>query len=125
MEAIEDYLYEQGVEVMLPEFEGDEREINSMNIQNLTDCDGVIVYYGSSRKTWVDIKLRELTKALGYREGKPIEKAAVLIGGPADRRKDRFKSLSAEVLRSDSDQTDPTVLFNFCSALKKIRESAS
>ena len=125
VEAIEDYLYEQGVEVMLPEFEGDEREINSMNIQNLTDCDGVIVYYGSSRKTWVDIKLRELTKALGYREGKPIEKAAVLIGGPADRRKDRFKSLSAEVLRSDSDQTDPTVLFNFCSDLKKIRESAS
>ena len=123
-EPIEDFLYEQGVEVMLPEFQGDEHEIDSLHLQHLTDCDGVIVLYGSSSKAWVDIKVRELTKALGYRNGRPIEKAAVLIAPPVDRRKERFRSLTAEVFSPDGDSLDASILTGFCQELKDLSSSA-
>jgi len=122
-EPVEDFLYEQGVEVMLPEFQGDEHEIHSLHLQHLTDCDGVIVIYGSSNKAWVDIKVRELTKALGYRNGRPIEKAAVVIAPPLDRRKERFRSLSADVFSPTGDAIDPTVLAGFCQELKDLSSS--
>jgi len=117
-EPVEDFLFEQGVEVMLPEFQGDEHEIHSLHIQNLTDCDGVVVLYSSSSKVWVDIKVRELTKALGYRGGRPIEQAAVVIAPPLDRRKERFRSHSADVVLPTGDTLDPAVLAEFCQSLK-------
>ena len=109
---------------MLPEFQGDEHEIDSLHLQHLTDCDGVIVLYGSSSKAWVDIKVRELTKALGYRNGRPIEKAAVLIAPPVDRRKERFRSLTAEVFSPDGDSLDASILTGFCQELKDLSSSA-
>ena len=36
----------------------------------LAECDAVLVYYGHAGKAWVDIKLRELVKAAGYRDGR-------------------------------------------------------
>ena len=124
-EPIEDFLYEQGIEVMLPEFQGDEHEIHSLHLEHLTDCDGVVVLYGSSSKAWVDIKVRELTKALGYRNGRPIEKAAVVIAPPLDRRKERFRSLSADVFQSTGDSIDPSVLTGFCQELKDLSTSST
>ena len=124
-EPIEDFLYEQGIEVMLPEFQGDEHEIHSLHLEHLTDCDGVVVLYGSSSKAWVDIKVRELTKALGYRNGRPIEKAAVVIAPPLDRRKERFRSLSADVFQSTGDSIDPSVLAGFCQELKDLSSSST
>jgi len=121
VEAIEDYLYDQGVEVMVPEFEGAEHDINAIHIQNLTDCDAVLVYYGQSGKAWVDIKVRELTKALGYREGRPIECAAIFIGPPEDRRKERFKSLSVDVLRSQDEELQTELLSQFCVDVKNLK----
>lgn len=124
-ESIEDFLFEQGIEVMLPEFQGDEHEIHSLHLKHLTDCDGVVVLYGSSSKAWVDIKVRELTKALGYRNGRPIEKAAVLVAPPVDRRKERFRSLSAEVFQPVGGTLDPAVLSRFCQELKELSQSST
>ena len=105
VEKLEDYFYELGIEVILPEFEGSESQVSAVHIQNLTDCDAVLVYYGTTAKSWVDIKLRELTKAVGYRDGRPIDLRAVYIAPPEDRRKERFKTLSAELIR----QTGPDI----------------
>ena len=124
VEPLEDYFYEQGIEVMLPEFEGDEHQITAVHIQNLTDCDAVLVYYGTSGKSWVDIKVRELSKAVGYRDGRPIDKAAVFIGPPSDRRKARFKSLSAEVFVSAGDALDISLLEGFCDDVKGLKTSS-
>jgi serine/threonine protein kinase len=124
-EPIEDFLYEQGIEVMLPEFQGDEHEIHSLHIQNLTDCDGVVVLYGSSSKSWVDIKVRELIKALGYRGGRPIVKACVVVAPPIDRRKERFRSLTADVFQPIGDTLDSSVLTGFCQELKDSYSSTS
>tara|TARA_B100000700_G_scaffold49379_1_gene52223 strand:+ start:13176 stop:15641 length:2466 start_codon:yes stop_codon:yes gene_type:complete len=122
VEPLEDHLFDQGFDVMVPEFEGTEHEITEIHINNLSDCDAVLIYYGQSGKAWVDIKVRELTKALGYRDGKPIERAAVFVGPPEDRRKDRFKTHAVEVIRSEGEQLQLERLDSFCVDVKNIKQ---
>ena len=66
VEALEDYLFAQGLEVMLPAFDGDDADAAALHQDNLLTCNAVLVYYGAAPKAWVDIKLRELLKATGY-----------------------------------------------------------
>ena len=69
VEALEDYLFGQGLEVMLPAFDGDDADAAALHQDNLLTCNAVLVYYGAAPKAWVDIKLRELLKATGYGRG--------------------------------------------------------
>jgi hypothetical protein len=99
LEALEDYLFEQGLEVCLPAFDGDEADAEALHQDNLLHCDAVLIYYGAAPKVWVDIKLRELLKAAGYGRQAPIEVQSVYIAPPDDRRKERFRSHQAGVIR--------------------------
>jgi serine/threonine protein kinase len=99
IEALEDYLFAQGLEVMLPAFDGNDADAAALHQDNLLTCNGVLVYYGAAPKAWVDIKLRELLKATGYGRQSPIAVQAVYIAPPDDRRKDRFQSHQAGVIR--------------------------
>ena len=103
VEVIEDALYAAGLEVSLPAFDVEESEAQDIHIRNLTDCDAVLIYYGSAGKHWVDFKVRDLQKAAGYRSARPIEVAAVYLAPPFDRRKERFKSLSVDIIRAADD----------------------
>jgi len=125
VEMIEDFFYERGIEVMLPEFEGSESEVSAVHIQSLQDCDAVLIYYGSCAKSWVDIKLRELTKAIGYRDGRPIDLRSVYIAPPSDRRKERFKTLSAEIVRQADDHLDVAELERLAGRIKSLKSSTS
>ena len=125
VEAIEDLLYESGIEVILPEWEGNEADISRIHIQNLTDCDAVLVYYGNTAKSWVDIKLRELTKAVGYRDGRQISHRGVYIAPPMDRRKERFRTLSAEVIRQEGDTIAADALRNLAQQIKADKTASS
>ncbi len=119
VEAVEDFFFAQGIEVSLPEFEEDEAAVSRIHWQNLEDCDGVLIYFGAGGKAWVDIKVRDLLKAVGYRKGRPIELQAVYVAPPFDRRKERFKSLSVETIRQAGETFDPNALAAFASRLKK------
>ncbi|MCH1494025.1 MAG: DUF4062 domain-containing protein, partial [Rubripirellula sp.] len=125
VEMIEDFFYERGIEVMLPEFEGSESEVSAVHIQSLQDCDAVLIYYGSCAKSWVDIKLRELTKAIGYRDGRPIDLRTVYIAPPSDRRKERFKTLSAEIVRQTDENLDVAELERLAGRIKSLKSSTS
>ena len=122
VEALEDFFYDRGIEVILPEFEGTESEVSAIHIQSLQDCDAVLIYYGTCAKSWVDIKLRELTKALGYRDGQPIDLRAVYIAPPEDRRKTRFKTLSAEIIRQADGNLDFASLENLAARIKDLKQ---
>lgn len=98
IETLEDYLFDQGLEVSLPAFDGNDADAAALHQENLLTCDAVLVYYGSAPKAWVDIKLRELLKAVGYGRDKPISVQAVYIAPPDDRRKERFRSHQARVI---------------------------
>jgi hypothetical protein len=82
VEALEDYLFKEGLEVMLLAFDGDDADAAALHQDNLLTCHAVLVYYGLAPKAWVEIKLRELQKATGYGRAAPIAVQAVYIAPP-------------------------------------------
>ena len=44
VEALEDYLFDQGLEVNRPAFDGDDAEAAELHQENLLSCDAVLVY---------------------------------------------------------------------------------
>ncbi len=99
---LEDFLYDQGFEVKVPIFEGDEESFVQIHHETLKLCDAVIVYFGQASAQWVEMKLMDLLKAPGYGRTKPWLAQAVYIAQPEHRRKERFKTRSAEVIRETS-----------------------
>jgi serine/threonine protein kinase len=118
VEPLEDFFYAQGIEVSLPDFGSDEASVGEIHRQNLEDCNAVLVYYGVGSKSWVDIKLRDLLKARGYRNGRPIEQQAVYVAPPFDRRKERFRTLSAEIITQTGETFDVALLAGFVRRMK-------
>lgn len=119
VEALEDYLFDQGLEVSLPAFDGDDSVAAALHQENLLTCDAVLVYYGVAPKAWVDIKLRELLKAAGYGRETPIAVQAVYIAPPDDRRKVRFRSHQAAVIRQPDQFAPCTELEQFVGLVKE------
>jgi len=107
VEALEDYLFDQGLEVRTPAFDGGDADAAALHQDNLLSCDAVLVYYGTAPRAWVDIKLRELLKAAGYGRQRPIAVQAIYIAPPHDHRKERYRSLQAGVIRQ-ADQFTPS-----------------
>jgi serine/threonine protein kinase len=97
--ALEEYFYSHGIEVQLPSFQGEEEDCQAIHLSNLRTCDGALIYYGTTTRHWVDFNARELIKATGYRDTNPIPVRAVFISRPIDSRKDRYKSLTTDVIR--------------------------
>jgi serine/threonine protein kinase len=120
IEALEDYLFGQGLEVMLPAFDGDDAAAAALHQDNLLTCNAVLVYYGAAPKAWVDIKLRELLKATGYGRATPIVVQAVYIAPPDDRRKERFQSHQAGVMRQAGEFAPNAELHAFISQIKEV-----
>jgi hypothetical protein len=125
VESLEDFFYEQGIEVSLPDFGEDESVVAQIHWQHLEDCDAVLIYYGAGSKSWVDIKLRDLIKAVGYREGRPIEHQAVLVAPPIDRRKERFRTLSAQIIRQSDEVFDPLLLTKFVQQIQHGKQASA
>jgi hypothetical protein len=121
LEPLEDFFYDQGIEVSLPGFEADESEVQQIHIQNLRDCDAALIYYGSAGMHWVDFKIRDLQKAAGYRDSRPIPVSAVYVAPPFSHRKERFKSVSIEVVRQPDDNFAPGLLAGFVTAIRKLK----
>ena len=123
LEPLEDLFYDQGIEVSLPGFEAEESEVQQIHIQNLRDCDAALIYYGAAGMHWVDFKIRDLQKAAGYRDSRPIPKSAVYVAPPFNHRKERFKSVSTEVIRQTKDSFDPGLLTDFVAAIRRPKEA--
>jgi hypothetical protein len=121
LEPLEDFFYSQGIEVSLPGFEADESEVQQIHIQNLRDCDAVLIYYGAAGMHWVDFKIRDLQKAAGYRDSRPIPVSAVYVAPPTNHRKDRFKSVSTGVIRQVADSFSPELLADFVAVMRQVR----
>lgn len=93
-----DPLFEQGMEVIQPIFEGDEAEIREYHEENLASCDGVLIFYGAANELWLRRKLREVQKAVGYGRSKPAPPIAVALIGPRTPEKERFRTHEAQVI---------------------------
>jgi serine/threonine protein kinase len=120
VEALEDHLFAQGLEVLLPAFDGNDADAAALHHENLLTCNAALVYYGRAPRAWVDIKLRELLKATGYGREAPIAVQAVYIAPPEDRRKERFHSHQAVVIRQTGDFEPGAELKRFVSWIREV-----
>ena len=118
-EALEDFLFQQGLEVSLPDFDCPQDEVSQLHLQTLCECDAVIIFYGGVRKSWVDIKLRDTLKAAGYGRTTPIPQVGVYIAPPLDKRKERFKSHHAVIVQEPAEGFSATQdLLDFVAKIK-------
>ena len=83
-----------------------------------------LVFYGNSGMHWADFNVRDLQKAAGYREGRPVSPAAVYLAPPFNRRKERFRSVSTSILRQTSEEIERAALDDFVEALRASRKEA-
>ena len=116
---LEDYLFDQGLEVMVPMFDGEEADIKQAHIEKMIHCDAVLIYYGNADRSWVDMKLMNLMKAPGYGRENPFTAKTVYLAPPMDRRKQRYRTHSADVVVQEGDEFNPGLLESFISTIKK------
>lgn len=121
-EDLEDFLFGQGLEVCLPAGDCGSAEASTLHRENLLSCDGVLIFYGSVPRAWVDIKLRDVLKAPGFGRTSAIALQGVYIAPPLDHRKERFRSHDTHVIHAQPDFTANTSLVAFVQALKGARK---
>lgn len=96
--VVTDYLFDQGFEVIQPVFEGDEAQVRRDHEENLSICDGVLLWYGAGNELWLRAKLREVQKSAAFGRRTPIAAKAVLVGPPDTPVKARFRTHEAIVI---------------------------
>ena len=107
IEAIEDYLFDKGLEVVIPVFTGTEAEVSEAHMENLRICDSVLIYFGSATRQWVNMKLNNMIKASGQGRTLPIREKVILIAPPDSRHKERYRSHLAEIIQIQAGDFSP------------------
>jgi hypothetical protein len=115
--AWSDFLFDQGMEVIRPVFEGDEAEIREEHEESLRQCDAALILYGQASECWLRRKLRELQKSAGMGRTKPKPAAAISLVPPKSAEKESFRTHEAAVI-SQMDGFTPDPLKPFVSRLR-------
>jgi hypothetical protein len=118
--AVEEHLYNQGFEVTLPLFEGDEAEVREDHKESLLICDAVVIFYGNASEGWLRTKLRDLQKIPGYGRTKPMLAQAIYAGPPENPAKQRYRTREALLLRNFGNFT-PDSLQPFIDEIQKVK----
>ena len=92
------FLFDQGYEVTLPVFEGDEAEVREDHEDNLRLCDGVLLFYGAGNELWLRRKLREVQKSAGLGRSSPIRAKGIWAAPPATSQKQRLRTREAVIM---------------------------
>ena len=113
-----EYLYEQGVDVVMHATEGDEAQVYEDHKANLLECDAALVYYGHANEIWLRMKLRELQKVAGYGRSAPLLAKAVYVGAPRTDAKERLRDHATTIIKN-YDSFSPETLQTFLAQLRK------
>jgi hypothetical protein len=99
VKLLDDCLYREGFEVMLPLFEGSETELREIHQDHLCLCDAMLIYYSHANELWLRTKLNDLRKAPGYGRTRPVRARAIFITGEKTQQKEHFRTLEAQVIK--------------------------
>jgi hypothetical protein len=116
-QAVEDFLFGEGYEVIVPVFDGDEAEVRREHEESLSVCDGVLLYYGTANELWLRRKLREIQKSAAFGRKAPISGKAILVAPPGSTTKQRLRTHEALVIDQQGG-FDPAPLRPFLSQLR-------
>jgi hypothetical protein len=110
-------LSERNVECYWPLAHGSPEEIRRDVEENLSNCDGVLLIYGSSSANWVRSQLRQGRKVISQRD-RPLSALAVYEGPPA-AKEDLAVAIPNLLMVNCRDGSDPTALGQFVATLHK------
>lgn len=116
-EALEDHFYDLGYEVKVSPNDGEPKLRSEIHRQTLAVCDAVLIYFGKASHQWVEMTLMDILKAPAYGRKLPLETQAVYISAPFNRRKERFRTRSATVIRQEEETFKPEALSEFIKQL--------
>jgi len=112
---IQDFLFDQSLEVRLPLFDGDADQIRAEHYETLKECDGVLIFWGSAKEGWLRTMLRDLNKVFGL--GRPADyKAKSLYVADHDPTKASFRTHEVSIIQPNGG-FDPDALRPFIAQL--------
>ncbi|MBP9804697.1 MAG: TIR domain-containing protein [Candidatus Accumulibacter sp.] len=117
--ALEDHLFAEGFEVILPLFDPDETPARLDHEENLQSCDALLIYYGEGNELWQRRKLSEVRKSAGLGRSAPLRGKAIYVAPPLTAQKVRLRTHEALVLQQLTDTFDPGVLATFIASLRE------
>ena len=94
VKPLDDWLFENGYEVLQPVFSGDEAQIRKNDESCLVACDAVLVFCGAAPADWLRQRVLDLQKAFAYGRQRPFLARGVIVADPQTADKDRFRSHS-------------------------------
>lgn len=94
-------LLENNFEVLKPAFGGTAEEVRQANVERLSRCDAVLIYYGSGTDMWMDSVSSEVEKAAALRPERPFRGVFNWIAGPpTDDKDDRTRKPRPRVINA-------------------------
>jgi len=99
---LEDHLTDNGLEILLPIFDGDNAQMRQAHLDNLKICDAVIIYYGAGNYRWVGSMKSDLMRLPAMGRTNPLLEKTFYIAGPADPDKEKFKSNDVGIINGIS-----------------------
>lgn len=93
----DDFLFEQGFEVLRPLFDGDAAEIRTYHEDCLRECDGALIFHGVANELWLCQKQKDIRKSVAYGRTKPPSVAICMLP-PKTLGKERFRTHEALVI---------------------------
>jgi hypothetical protein len=118
---VEDFLFDQGFEVILPIFDEDEAQARLEHEEHLKSADAILIFYGASGERWLQRKLGDLQKCKALGREKPWLGSAIYLGAPATPHKERFRTHAATVLHEPAGGFTPAALDPFLSEVSRAR----
>ena len=113
------HLYDAGFEVMLPAT--GENAIED-NLQNLRECDALLVYYGHGNERWLRTQFGEFSKVAGDR-AKPLLAKAIYVAPPESPPKKLLMTREAVVIKNFA-ESQPNDLMPFLQQIQEAKGAA-
>ena len=119
VQDLDDYLYDQGLEVMRPLFHGEAAAVRADHHDKLQLADGVLLYFGASDEGWLSRMLLDLAAT---RSARGV--SAVYLGAPETKQKARYRTREVDEVIKAFEGFSPELLEGFLRRFASLRGGA-
>jgi hypothetical protein len=116
VEPIQNFLFDQSLEVRLPLFDGDSDVIRREHYETLRECDGALIFWGNAKEGWLRNMVRDLNKVFGLGRINPFKAKAIYLSDLPDANKESFRTLELPIIRPNP-RFEPSLLRPFVGQL--------
>lgn len=97
---IQDFLFDQSLEVRLPLFDADADQIRVEHFETLKECDGVLVFWNNGKEGWLRTMLRDMNKVFGLGRSADYKVKSIYVADARDPIKAAFRTHEASIIQS-------------------------